>query len=166
MPNRAIELFNQIKHPSDVNLIVLFNACAQLRTLEALNLTRKVSKEMPNTFYSNLRLLTSLLDALMKCGDVTTAESLFDKSNEKALSMYRVMITGYNKTNNPSKTLSLFNQMKLNGFKADTTIYLSAIKALSQVGDYETSQSIVKQIPDSFLVDNQIQNALIDMWVS
>ena len=94
MPDKAIELFNQIKHPSDVNLIVLFNACAQLKTSEALNLAKTVSKEMPKSFYSNPRLLTSLLDALMKCGDVTHAQSLFDTLTKKTLTMYGAMMKG------------------------------------------------------------------------
>ena len=32
----------------------------------------------------------------MKCGDVTDAELLFDKSNEKALPMYGAMMKGKN----------------------------------------------------------------------
>ena len=91
----AIQLFNQIKNPNDVNLTVLFNACAQLGTVEALALVKKVSKEMPESFYSNPRLLTSLLDALMKCGDVKHAELLFHKLTRKTLPMYGAMMKGH-----------------------------------------------------------------------
>jgi pentatricopeptide repeat protein len=96
MTNKAIDLFNKIKHPSEVNIIVLLHACAQLGTNEALDLVKKVSKEMPKSFYSNPRLLTSLLNALIKCGDVKHAESLFDTSQEKILSMYGAMMKGSN----------------------------------------------------------------------
>ncbi|CAF4706317.1 unnamed protein product, partial [Rotaria magnacalcarata] len=54
-------------------MILLFNSCAQLKTKEALDLVKKISKQIPKSFYSNPRLLTSLLDALMKCGDVAHA---------------------------------------------------------------------------------------------
>ncbi|CAF4341292.1 unnamed protein product, partial [Rotaria sordida] len=40
---KAIDLFNEIKNPDEVSIIILFNACAQLGTNEALNLTKKVS---------------------------------------------------------------------------------------------------------------------------
>jgi hypothetical protein len=49
---------------------------------------KKVSKDIPKSFYSNPRLLTSLLDALVKCDDLAYAESRtrcnqFDKMPRK-----------------------------------------------------------------------------------
>ena len=49
---------------------------------------------MPPSFRSNHHLLTSLLDAAMKCGDVKYAESLFYSSKEKVLPMYGAMLKG------------------------------------------------------------------------
>jgi pentatricopeptide repeat protein len=163
--NKAIDLFNEIKGPSEVNIIILFNACAHLGSAEALKLVKKVWKEIPKSFHSNSRLLTSLLDALIKCGDCSTAEILYSKM-PKSVANYGNLMNGFNKENNPLKTLNLFNQMKKDGIEQNIIIYLSVIKALSQFGDYDTSQSIIKQIPNSFLSNNQIQTALIDMWVS
>jgi hypothetical protein len=96
LANKAIDLFNQIKNPDELNITVLFNACAQLRTDEALSLVKKISKDIPKSFYSNPRLVTSLLDALMKCGDVQHAELLFDTSRTKILPMYGAMMNGNN----------------------------------------------------------------------
>jgi hypothetical protein len=78
-----------------VNIIVLFHACAQLGTSEVLNLIRKVSEQMPKSFHSNPRVLTSQLDALMKCGDITYAESLFNSLIKKDSGMYGAMMKGY-----------------------------------------------------------------------
>ena len=75
-------------------MILLFNACAQLGTTEALNLLKKISNELPPSFYSNVQLLTTLIDGLMKCGDVKHAESIFYSSKEKSLEMYGAMMTG------------------------------------------------------------------------
>ncbi len=166
LAKKAIDVFNGIKNPDGIIINILFNASAQLRTDQALNLAKKVSEEMPKSFHSDPRLLTSLLDALLKCGDVKYAELLFNTSEKKVLSMYAVIMNGFNQANDPSRTLNLFSRMKFDGFVVDIIIYLCVIKSLSQLGDYETSQSIVKEIPNSFLVDNQIQNALISMWVS
>ncbi len=87
-------MFNKIKDPNEVLVIILFNACAELRTNEALNLVKKVSSTIPKSFYFNPRLLTSLLDALMKCGDIEHAQSLFNKSTNKVLPMYGAMMKG------------------------------------------------------------------------
>ncbi len=94
MAQKAIDLFKEIKNPNDVIFLLLFNACAQLGTEEALNLTKNISKNIEKSIYSNVRLLTSLLDALMKCGDVTYAESLFNKSREKATEVCGAMMKG------------------------------------------------------------------------
>jgi pentatricopeptide repeat protein len=166
LPNKAIDIFNEIRYPDEVIIIVLFNACAQLETKASLDLVKKVLKQIPKSFYSNPRLLTSSLDALMKCGDVEYAELLFMKSTNKVLSMYGVMMNGYNKDNNPFKALNLFSQLKKDGFEGDIVIYLRVIKSLSQIGDYSLGKSFVKQLPDCFRVNNHIENALIDMWVS
>jgi pentatricopeptide repeat protein len=164
--NQAIELFNQIQNPNEIVTTILFNACAQLGTNQALNLVKKVAEQIPKSFHSNPRLSTSLIDALMKCGDVKHAQSLFNTSSKKILAMYGAMMNGFNITNYPEKTLNLFNQMKIDGIESDYIIYVCVIKALSEIGDYSIAQSIVKQIPNDFLVNRRVQNALIDMWVS
>ncbi len=92
--NKAIELFHKIKDPNEVIVVILFNACAELRTNEALNLVKKVSSTIPKSFHFNPRLLTSLLDALMKCGDIEHAESLFNRSTNKVSPMYGAMVKG------------------------------------------------------------------------
>ena len=74
--------------------IILFNACAHLRTKDALNLVKQVSKEMPECYYSHPRLPSALLDASMKCGDTAHAESVFAMSTNKVLSMYGAMMNG------------------------------------------------------------------------
>ncbi|CAF2013743.1 unnamed protein product, partial [Rotaria magnacalcarata] len=110
--NKAIDLFNEIENPDDVNMIILFNACAQLKTKEALNLVKKISKQIPKSFYSNPHLSTSLLDALMKCGDVAHAESLFYSSKQKVLSSCAAMMKGYVDNNLPEKAIDLFNEIE------------------------------------------------------
>ena len=92
--NKAIDLFSEIKNPNEVIINLMFNACAQLQTTEALNLTKKICKEMPQPFHSDPYILTSLLDVFMKCGDVANAQSLFDSSTKKVLPMYGSMMKG------------------------------------------------------------------------
>ena len=96
MAEKAIDLFNQIENPDEILINLFFNACAQLGTKETLVLTKKVAREMPKTFYSNPYILSSLLDALMKCEDVAHAQSLFDASANKVLPMYGAMMKGSN----------------------------------------------------------------------
>ena len=163
--DQAIELFKKIKCPDDVLRILLFNACAQVGTRDALDFSREVFSKMTKSSQLNHRVLPSLLDTAVKCNDIEYAQSLFDKSGEKTLSMYGIMMNGYNRINEPWKTLSLFNQMKIDRIEINHIISTCVIKALSRIGDYSLSQTIVDQIPKHCFIDNQIDNVLIDMWV-
>jgi hypothetical protein len=109
MPNKAIHLFNEIKNPNEIIIILLFNACAQLRNNEALNLTKKVASQIPKFFHLNPRLSTSLFDALMECNDVAYAELLFDRSTKKTLSTYGAMMKG-------KKYLYIYQYVSLDSF--------------------------------------------------
>jgi hypothetical protein len=94
LPNKAIDLFKEIQEPSEINLIIFFNACAQSKTREALNSLKQVREKMPLSFYSNYRLVTSLLDALMKCSNVKDAQLLFNTLPRKTTFMYGAMMKG------------------------------------------------------------------------
>lgn len=73
---------------------LLFNACAQQGTEQSSNLAKKAFEEMPKSFRSNTYVLTSMIDAMMKCSDVSYAESLFNGSSKRESSMYGAMIKG------------------------------------------------------------------------
>ena len=94
MPDKAVDLFNQIRSPDQVTTTLLFNACAEMKTADALILIKSVLSKTPESLYSNAYLMTSLLDALMKCGDVKQARSLFDTTARPVLPMYGAMMKG------------------------------------------------------------------------
>jgi pentatricopeptide repeat protein len=165
MAHKAIDLFNEIKNPDEICLTLLFSACAQLGTSEELNLMKKFSSKIPESFYLNSFVLNSLFNAFIKCGDSSSAEILFSKMEKHTIN-YGNLMSGFNKEDHPEKTLNLFNQMKISGIEANNVIYLCIIKALSKFGDYDKSQSLIEEMPNSFLCDEQIQTALINMWVS
>ncbi|CAF0993594.1 unnamed protein product [Adineta steineri] len=160
---KAIDLFNEIKDPDEIIIILLFNACAQLANEEGLNLIEKVSKQIPESFMSNPRLLSSLSDAKMKCNDIKSTQLLFSKSKNKSVSMYETMMNKFNENEECSKTLDLFSEMKMNNIEGTVKIYTYIIQALSQSADYSFSKRIIEQIPKSILIDDHISNALIHL---
>ena len=106
-----MRLFNHIKDPNDVNVLLLFNACAQLATPEALSVVNAISSSIPKSLFSNPRLNNSLLDAFIKCGDLVRAEKLFNTIDRSAIS-YGNLMSGYNRFNRSAKTIELFYQME------------------------------------------------------
>ena len=94
MPSKAIRMFEEIKDPNEVNVTLLFNACAQLRTEEALSLVKTVSSKMSRSYHLNSQLSTSLLDAFMQCGDTQQAERVFKTVTNKTQHTFGAMIKG------------------------------------------------------------------------
>ena len=119
---------------------------------------------MPASYYSDDYVATPLLDALIKCRDTLTAEIVFSKM-KRSIASYGNLMNGFNDEKQGKKTMQLFYQMKREGLKPDMIIYLCIIKALSLIGDLSLIEPTVNQIPQSILLDSQIRNALIDMWV-
>ncbi|CAF1421264.1 unnamed protein product [Adineta ricciae] len=109
---KAFEVFHQIKTPSEVNLVVFFQVCANLKTQQALDALKKVLLKEENSFQSNYRLATSSVNALVECGDVARAEKIFDKIKGKQLPIYGAMMKGYVATNQAEKAIALFKQIE------------------------------------------------------
>lgn len=91
-PERVIKLFESIENPDEVVFTLLFNACAQLPSNAVLQLLKRVSSTIPQPFRTNSILVTSLLDAMRKCGDVRSAETIFLEHKDPSVSMYGAMM--------------------------------------------------------------------------
>ncbi|CAF2096590.1 unnamed protein product, partial [Rotaria magnacalcarata] len=161
LPEKAIDLFNAVENPDDVHMLLLFNSCAQLKTKEALDLVKKISKQIPKSFYSNPRLLTSLLDALMKCGDVAHAEALFYSSKEKVLSSYGAMMKGYVDNNLPEKAIDLFIEVE-NPDEVNINLLFNACAQLKTKEALDLVKKISQQIPKSFYSNPRLLTSLLD----
>lgn len=94
MFQKAIDLFRQIEKPDKVNTLLLFNACSHLQRKEALDLVKQVSSKMPSSFYTHSNLTTSLIDVLMKFGEVEMAQTVFHQQKDNDLSKYSSVISG------------------------------------------------------------------------
>ena len=94
LAEKAIDLYHQIQTPDDIVINLFFTACALWRTPEALKSVKTVLSTLTKSSLSNPLLLTSLLDALMKCGDVQNAELFFSQSTRKHVPMYGAMMKG------------------------------------------------------------------------
>ena len=191
---KAIDLYRHIRTPDDITNTLFFTACAQLRGEEALKSLKTVLSTVSKSSLSNPILVTSLLDALMKCGDVSSAQLYFDRSPRKVLPMYGAMMKGTKEINDcslrssllgytlnemPMRAVKLFDEieekiserqipLRRNNDHVESAwiIYLCVVNALSQIGDLSMSEVIAAKIPTSSLPFISLQNALIDMWVS
>ena len=83
-----------MKQTNVISFTILCNACALLQSDEGPNIIKQMKADIRQQFYSNIQFVTSLLDALGKCGDITSAQTLFDSQKNKDIEMYGALLKG------------------------------------------------------------------------
>ena len=91
---KAIAIFEDIKDPDVITATISLNACAQLGSSKALSIINNTLKRISQSFYSNEKFVTSLVDALGKCGDMTSAQAVFDSSSHRNIELYGALMKG------------------------------------------------------------------------
>ena len=165
MPQRAIDLFFEIEKPNEFIFTSFFNACAQLRTKNALAMGKKVFAQLPIEYQKHIYLLNAVLNMLIKCDDIENAELLFARLNRDVIS-YGSLMNFYNDNVEPEKTLELFERMKEEKIKPNEIIFQLLITACSKIGDLSLCEDILSQMPQTLFSNHMIQGGLIHMWVS
>ena len=80
--------------PNQIMYTLIFNSCAQLSNDRARTIGTKVLQQMPNVYRNDNILLTSALHMLMKFGDVSDAEHMFELNQKKDIISYNAMMKG------------------------------------------------------------------------
>lgn len=94
MPQKVIDLFHEIEDRDTVMYILFFQACARIPVADKPNLVTNIAAQIPKQCFSNPRLVTAAIDALMKYGAVQQAEALFTQQTTKDVYMVGAMKKG------------------------------------------------------------------------
>lgn len=91
---KAINLFKKTRNPNHVVYILCFQACAQIASNECLNIVKTISNDLPHSLSNNKRVITSLIDAFVECGDIEKAESIYDSTSIQSIEMTGALMKG------------------------------------------------------------------------
>ncbi|CAF4585561.1 unnamed protein product, partial [Rotaria sp. Silwood2] len=80
------------KEPDSVNLIMLFNACVQLRNERAIKIKNKFLHQIPKLSTNTNHVINSFLNMLVKFGDISNAENVFAQIKTKYIITYAIII--------------------------------------------------------------------------
>ena len=95
MPEKALDLFEGMSlNQENATYTIAFSACAQLSNDRAKKLGMKLLNQMPSNFPNNNVVLTSAIHMLMRFGDITSAEHLFNMIKKKDIITYGAMMKG------------------------------------------------------------------------
>lgn len=136
--SEALTLFDEMLEsgckPNSVTALILASACAYLGS-------RHLGKKLHDTVVArNIKIDTNLQNALMdmyaKCGDLDAAECMFNEMDpdERDITSWNILISGYGVHGHGRKALELFKQMQEEGFEPNHITFTSVLSACSHAG--------------------------------
>lgn len=147
---KALDMFVRMQTegmiPSEYTYVSALHACSQLINLR---LGRQIQGRITViNLGGNVFIWNALTSMYAKCGDIGYARWLFDRANNKNLVSWNSMISGYLKTGHPEKSLDLFNNMQLLGFKPDKFTFSDVLTAYFQIGNINEAGKTFNEIKD------------------
>ncbi|XP_022152191.1 pentatricopeptide repeat-containing protein At3g62890 [Momordica charantia] len=108
----------------------------------------------------------SMISGYLKCGSVEDAKALFDTMPRKDIVSWSSILSGYAQHDLFYETLTLFQEMQMNGLKPDETMLVSVISACARLTALEQGKWIHAYIKKNSLTVNAILGTtLVDMYM-
>ncbi|XP_050220765.1 pentatricopeptide repeat-containing protein At1g08070, chloroplastic-like [Mercurialis annua] len=108
----------------------------------------------------------SMISGYLKCGEVEKAKALFDSMIDKDIISWSAMISGYVQHDRFAETLTLFQEMQVNGVKPDETTLVSVVSACTHLAALDQGKWVHVYVRKNGLKINVILGTtLIDMYM-
>ncbi|GAB2294602.1 hypothetical protein Dimus_028801 [Dionaea muscipula] len=136
LPRDSLSLFEQFKElgmrPDDGLIMGVIIACSQLGVLQTAESI--ICKYMEPAHFSNLQLLSCLIDMYAKCGSIQKALQMFKMTSQKDLHCYTTMILAFANHGLGQEALSLFDEMLNERIVPDEICFLAVLSACNHRG--------------------------------
>ncbi|KAL1803996.1 hypothetical protein DCAR_0935685 [Daucus carota subsp. sativus] len=151
-PQRALELFVQFKEQGikpDVTLIIgIITACSHMGILDVAESV--INDYIGPSLYSNLHVITSLIDMYAKCGSIEKAWKVFETTSEKDLLCYSTMIAAFANHGLGHEAISLFHDMQREHIKPDGVTFIGVLSACNHGGLVTEGRRFFKQMIEEY----------------
>ncbi|GMI75329.1 hypothetical protein like AT1G69350 [Hibiscus trionum] len=146
----AISLFDRMYlnglEMNDVTFLSVLQACSNLGYLEKGKWLHH--KLLTYGVRTDLYIGTALTDMYAKCGDLLTAQRVFNSMPEKSVVSWTVMIAGYGAHGRVNDAISLFNQMVDSGVRPNQITFMNILSACSHAGSVENGKFYFNSMRD------------------
>ncbi|KAK8686827.1 hypothetical protein V6N13_125844 [Hibiscus sabdariffa] len=162
----AISLFDQMylngHEMNDVTFLSVLQACSNLGYLEKGKWLHH--KLLTYGVKTDLYIGTALTDMYAKCGDLLTAQRVFNSMPEKSVVSWTVMIAGFGAHGRVNDAISLFNQMVNSGVRPNQITFMNILSACSHAGSVEDGKFYFNLMKDFGVEPNSEHNAcMVDL---
>ncbi|KAF2313929.1 hypothetical protein GH714_020690 [Hevea brasiliensis] len=151
-PRSALELYISFKKqsikPDETFMLGIISACSQLGVLGTAESV--IHDLIGPPLFSNLQLLTSLIDMYAKCGSIERAVKVFQMVDHKDLLCYSTMIAAFANHGLSEDAISLFGEMQKANIKPDRVTFLGVLTACNHGGLIYEGRRFFKQMIDEY----------------
>ncbi|XP_047332146.1 pentatricopeptide repeat-containing protein At4g02750-like [Impatiens glandulifera] len=151
-PHSALQLFECFKNQNirhdETFVFAIISACSALGVSDAAEFV--IDNYIGPSLFSNLRLVTSMIDMYAKCGNIQKAFQIFKTTNQRDLLCYSTMIVSFANHGMNRESIALFDEMIRAGVKPDGVSFLGLLTACNHVGLVEEGKEYFKRMIEEF----------------
>ncbi|PKA60654.1 Pentatricopeptide repeat-containing protein [Apostasia shenzhenica] len=113
----------------------------------------------------NVFVGTALIDLYAKCGSINSAQSLFDRMEERHVTTWNSMIDAYGSHGFGKKAVELFEEMKRSPVKPSDVTFLNITSACSHTGLVEEGKGYFRSMKKDYDLDPGVDHyaAIVDL---
>ncbi|CAF1312065.1 unnamed protein product, partial [Didymodactylos carnosus] len=153
----ALKFFREINiTPSEFTFSILFKICTEIADQRSLEFGKLIFDRMPKKFYNNIVIITSALQMFLKCGDISTAEELFNRIQNKNLIVFTVMMKGFVLNKMEERAIDLFFKID----KPNKIILSIFFKACAQLKS-EKALTLGKKVFNKLVIESNQSNVFL-----
>ncbi|AEC06430.1 Tetratricopeptide repeat (TPR)-like superfamily protein [Arabidopsis thaliana] len=131
----AIELLDKGAMPDRECFVLLFESCANLKSLEH---SKKVHDHfLQSKFRGDPKLNNMVISMFGECSSITDAKRVFDHMVDKDMDSWHLMMCAYSDNGMGDDALHLFEEMTKHGLKPNEETFLTVFLACATVGGIE-----------------------------
>ncbi|KAI9111704.1 hypothetical protein K1719_017394 [Acacia pycnantha] len=150
MSVEALDLFDEMcfngLEVNEVTFLSAIQACSNLGYLKKGKWIHH--KIITWGIQKDLYIDTALIDMYAKCGDLRTAQGVFDSMSEKSVVSWSTMISAYGMHGQINAAISLFNEMVQSGIKPNEVTFMNILSACSHAGSVEEGKLYFNSMKD------------------
>ncbi|KAF7809066.1 putative pentatricopeptide repeat-containing protein [Senna tora] len=129
------EMYFNCLEINDVTFLTAIQACSNMGYLEKGKWIH--NKIITCGVEKDLYIDTALTDMYAKCGDLQTAQGVFDSMSEKSVVSWSAMIAAYGMHGQINDAIWLFSKMVDSGIKPNEVTFMNILSACSHAGSVE-----------------------------
>ncbi|XP_057448153.1 putative pentatricopeptide repeat-containing protein At1g69350, mitochondrial [Lotus japonicus] len=152
----ALNLFDEMYFNSlEINEVTLLSAIQASTNLGYLEKGKWIHhKIIVSGVRKDLYIDTALVDMYAKCGDLQTAQRVFNSMSEKSVVSWSTMIAAYGIHGRINAAISLFTKMVESGIKPNEVTFMNILSACRHAGSVEEGKLYFNSMKDYGIVPN------------